>query len=192
MLAMWVMSMMKGEVPPVEDLGKLRLTLMVRKCHQDQTSTGWENFICGRLAEGVVRLQEWWELEVGRPESGRSRDSTETVVQAMANCLVFRHELWRTRCAEVLMTERPTREKILLEEIGSLRGRVEEVGAADRALFDENAVPKGGDDLERMREWVRAVRGSIERMRNRCEGQSCDLRSYFGRRWEVGERGKEA
>ena len=86
--------------------------------------------------------------------------------------------------------ERPTREKILLEEIGSLRGRVDEVGAADRALFEENAVPKSGDDLERMSEWVRAVRGSIERMRIRSEDRSCDLRSFFGRRWEVGERGK--
>ena len=86
--------------------------------------------------------------------------------------------------------ERPTREKMLLEEIESLRGRVDEVGAADRALFEENAVPKGGDDLERMSEWVRAVSCSIERMRVRSDNQSCDLRSFFGRRWEVGERGK--
>ena len=191
-VAMWIMKMMEGVVPPLEDMGRLRLTMLVRKCHQDQSRVGWENFLCGRLAKGCVRLQEWWEFEVGRPESGRSRDATETIVQAMANCLVFRHELWRARCTEVLTKERPTREKLLLEEIGRLRDRVEEVGAADRAMFEESAIPKGGDELERMKEWVRAVTGSMERMRNRSEDQSCDLRSYFGRRWEGSERGEEA
>ena len=190
-LAMWVMKMMKGEVPQVEDLGRLRLTMMVRRCHQDQSSIGWENFLCGRIAKGVVRMQEWWESEVGRSEGERMKDPKETVVQAMANCLVFRHELWRRRCEEVLMEERPTRERMLLDEIEELKGRVAEVGASDRALFEGRAVPKSGEDLEQMREWVRAVRGAMERAKNSCGEQSCDLRSYFGRGWKESERGNE-
>ena len=79
------------------------------------------------------------------------------------------------------MREQPRRERILLEEIESLRDRVAEVGAADRALFEESAVPKSGEDLERIREWICAVRGAMKRMKNSSGDGSWDLRSYFGR-----------
>ena len=42
------------------------------------------------------------------------------------------------------MEERPTRERMLLEEIEDLKGRVEEVGASDRALFEGRTVPREG------------------------------------------------
>ena len=191
MLSMWVMYAMEEKEPPVEDLGRLRLSMMVRRVHQEQSSIGWENFLCGRLTSGLVRVQEWWNTEIGGGNKRRSRDPEETVVLALANCLLFRYKLWRFRCEEVLKRERPTKERCLLEDVRLLRGRIADIGASDRALFDERNVPRAGGDLERMEEWTRAVRGSIKRMESKNRAGHKDLKSYFGREWENNASGNE-
>ena len=65
------------------------------------------------------------------------------------------------------------------------------MGASDRAMFEERNIPKAGGDLERMQEWIRAVRGSMKRMEGRSRSEHGDVRSYFGRTWvrKAGDNG---
>ena len=100
----------------------------------------------------------------------------------MAWAMVYRYELWRLRCTEVMRVERPAKERCLLEEVGRLRERITEVRANDRGLFEERNIPKEGDDLARMKEWVRSVQGSIERSERIERATHRNIGSYFGRR----------
>ena len=105
----------------------------------------------------------------------------ETVAQAVAYGLLHRYDLWKIRCSEVLKIERPAEERCILEEVKELKGRASDVGAGDRALFAERTLPEEGGDLGRMKEWVRAVRGSIRRREEIEQSEHNDVRSYFGR-----------
>ena len=78
-LAMWIMETVKGRQPPLEEMGTLRLNMLVRGQYQRQAGIGWRNFADGRAAQGVVRLQEWWQREVGEASGEKCGDARETV-----------------------------------------------------------------------------------------------------------------
>ena len=48
-------------------------------------------------------------------------------------------------------------------QIIELKERSNDVVACDRGLFEERNVPKEDDDLNRMKQWLRGVKGSILR-----------------------------
>ena len=55
-----------------------------------------------------------------------------------------------------------------------------DVSAGDRALFAKRNVPKPGGDAVQMKEWVRAVRGSMKRREKIEQLDQRDLRTYLG------------
>ena len=99
----------------------------------------------------------------------------------MSNAMVHRYEIWKVRCVEVLKVERPIEELGVMKEVAELSGRAMDVSAGDRALFAKRNVPKPGGDAVQMKEWVRAVRGSIKRREKIEQLNQRDLRTYFGR-----------
>ena len=48
------------------------------------------------------------------------------------------------------------------DEINELREKMMEVEARKRCLFDETHIPKEGDNLQNLENWVRAVVMSID------------------------------
>ena len=54
-----------------------------------------------------------------------------------------------------------------------------EVGAANRRLFEKRNVPKPGDALDQMKQWVRSVENAILRRRRKEEKSNQKVREFF-------------
>jgi len=63
-----------------------------------------------------------------------------------------------------------------------MRGKEGEMSAVNRNFFRPQNVPRRGDAKERLREWARSVRSSIERRKNCERAEMRDIRGCFERR----------
>ena len=126
-IAMWVMSVAEGERPILEDERRFRSAQIIKRAYRRQESVGWENLAKGRAVRGMVEVQEEWD-ERGESASERREDARETVARALTYGLLFRHEMWKVRCQEVMKVELLIERRKLQERIEELIERRTEVG----------------------------------------------------------------
>ena len=79
----------------------------------------------------------------------------------------------------------PVEERTLWGRVESLRGKSSKVSVRDRGLFLERNVPKRTDSKDKMREWVRSVQGSMDRLEE-TERRTQLVRVFFAREHETG------
>ena len=142
----------------------LRLGQRVRWQFERQAKIGWNNLTDGRVARGSELLQRMWEDHKNGGSKGVRRDANETIAQTLAYCLLCKDELWKLRSKRVAEVALPVEERALWSEIEELRQKSGEVSSRDRGLFLGRNIPKRDGSKDKMREWVRSVRGSMERM----------------------------
>ena len=114
--------------------------------------------------EGVSYFNECGKITRRGGSKGVRRDARETIAQTLAYCLLCKYELWKLRSTRVAEVALPVEERALWSEIEELRQKSGEVSSRDRGLFLERNMPKRNDSKDKMKEWVRGVRGSMERM----------------------------
>ena len=161
-IAMWIMKAFVGEKPGLESEGRRKSDQIVTRAYRKQESVGWENLAKGRAVTGVVAIQEDWK-ERGEAQLGRKEDARETVARSLAYVMLYRKEIRKARCEEVLKIELPVEKAELYLQIVEFTERRNDVVARDRGLFEDRNVPKPEDDLNRMKQWLRGVKGSIKR-----------------------------
>ena len=125
-----------------------------------------------------MEIQEDWR-ERCESERQRKKDAGETVARAIAYTLLFRYEVWKLRCREVLKIELPARQKSAYESVERLRGMRTDVGVADRRLFKERNLPKPGDTLDQMKQWVWSVENEILRRGQEEDSSNRKVREFF-------------
>ena len=67
----------------------------------------------------------------------------------------------------------------LMAEVEVLKMKRDEVGAADRGLFRTQNIPNAENGIDKIDQWVRSVRNSIERRRERDERSHRRIEEYF-------------
>ena len=196
LIVAWLMSAVEGEIPTLEEAVPLRYNQLVRAAYAEQASIGWHQLGHGRGTKKLVELQEWWRAAGEGTRRNKRENARETVAQAVAYLLLFRYEKWKLRCEEVVRRVGPEEERRLWEEVEEMKGKEEEMSAVDRDLFRPQNVPRRGDAKERLREWTRSARLSIERRKNCERAEMRDIRGCFERQMdsarrvgEVSERG---
>ena len=157
---------------------RFRSDQIVRRAYRRQESVGWEQLARGRAVRGLVEMQEDWNGR-GESERGLREDARETVARAVAYALLFRYEVWKLRCKEVLKIELPAAEKAEYEAVERLREMRMDVGVGDRRLFEQRNVPKPGDALDHMKQWVRSVENAILRRRRDEKRSNRKVREFF-------------
>ena len=103
---MWLMKVFEGENPVLESEGRQKSDQIVTRAYHKQESAGWENLAKEMAFTGVVEIQEDWK---GRGEAQLSgkEDARETVARSLAYIMLYRREIWKARCDEVIKIEMP-------------------------------------------------------------------------------------
>ena len=133
----------------------------------------------GRIAKGFERVQIMWEDTAGRNKGGRRRDPRETVAQTVAYGLLGVRAVWKLRCEMVNDAALSSQLRKLMAEVEVLKMKRDEVGAADRGLFRIQNIPNAEKGIDKIDQWVRSVRNSIVRRRERDERSHRRIEEYF-------------
>ena len=189
-LAQWVEEGMSGKDPILEKVSPLRLNQCVRNAFGNQATIGWENMRNGRIAKGSERMQVLWEDVAGRNERAQRKDPRETVAQTVTFGLLGQYELWKLRNKLVEDFALHSQQRTLVAEISLLKEKKYETGVTDRSLFLEHNIPSANDGLDRMEQWVRSVKNSIERRKDTEKKTHRRIDQYF--RTVIRERDTDA
>ena len=103
----------------------------------------------------------------------------------MSLIMQCRYQFWKIRCAEVMKMEKPARVARMIEEARELEGDIGLVEPRDRHLFDPVNLPGEDDQVQKIEDWVEAVRRSKTRMKRREERGRRTMDAFLGGKGET-------
>ena len=155
-LVTWFIKVLGGETPEWEEISPLGLNQTVKRAYEDQASIGWEHLLRGRVSENMVNMQAEWNRKFGEKKYEK-RDARAVTVKALALGVLAVYEVWKVRCAEVAKIEQPTKIRVKMKVVDEIKGDKDMVEARDRLLFEKENLPKQGDILQKIGDWIESV-----------------------------------
>ena len=116
----------------------------------------------GRTTQRMVAIQKWWDDEHQETKL-QNRDARTVVAKVLGLAILARYEM-KIRCDVQAEMALPATKQVQWDIIEELLLRRQEVGYKDKCLFEDEHIPKTSDSLQKMEDWVLAVKMAIRRV----------------------------
>ena len=93
----WMLSVLGGTAPRLEEVRTLRLNQMQKSAYKKQNTVGWRQLAKGRVPREVEKFQEKWAQEYGTRQQQKCMKAGTIISKSIAMSVIAQYGVWKTR-----------------------------------------------------------------------------------------------